>query len=109
MKRQMDKLQTAMKNHGLNPDFANVDLNLKEKESLLPKYQFLNMKKYYGTDDPHLHLKQYVTYMKATGLCKAQIIRQFSIFLEVTVINWYYTLNVHVQQDWNELYSTFIK
>ena len=46
-----------MKNHGLNPDFANMDLDLEKKESLPPKYQFLSMKKYYGIDDPHLHLK----------------------------------------------------
>ena len=56
-----------MKNYGLNSDFANVDLDLEKKESLPPKYQFPSMKMYYGTDDPHLHLKQYVIYMNATG------------------------------------------
>ena len=53
----MDQLQTAMKNHGLNPDFVNMGLDLEERESLPPKYQFPSMKKYSGTDDPHLHLK----------------------------------------------------
>ena len=57
MKRQMDQLQTAIKNHMLNPDFANVDLDLEERELLLPKYQLSSMKKYSGTDNPHLHLK----------------------------------------------------
>ena len=33
------------------------------------------MKKYYGTDCPHLHLKQYVTYMKDTELSEAQIVK----------------------------------
>ena len=75
MKRQIYQLQTAIKNHGLNHDFANVDLDLEEKESLPSKYQFPSMKKYYGTDDPHLYLKQYVTYIKGTELSKAQIIR----------------------------------
>ena len=57
MKRQMDQLQTTMENHGINPDFANVDLDLEERELLLPKYQLSSMKKYSGTDNPHLHLK----------------------------------------------------
>ena len=56
MKRQMDQ-QTTMKNYGLNPDFANVDLDLKVEELLPPKYKFLSMKKYSGIDDPHLYLK----------------------------------------------------
>ena len=67
----MAQLQTTLKSHGLNPNFAELDLDLKKKEPLPPKYKFPNMKKYSGTDDPHLHLKQYVTYMKATELSKA--------------------------------------
>ena len=97
IKRKMDQLQTTMKNYKLNPDFANVDMNLEKKESLPPKYQILSMKKYSSTNDPHLHLKQYVTYMKATGLSKAQIIRKFQISLEGAAIKWYYTLDAHVQ------------
>ena len=69
--RQVDQLQIALKEHGLNPNFVNLDLDLKKEEPLPPKYKFLNMKKYFSTDDPHLHLKQYVTYMKAIELFKA--------------------------------------
>ena len=76
-------------------DYA--DLTLDEEDDPLPrKYKFLNMKKYSSTDDPHLHLKQYVTYMKATGLSKAQIIKQFLLSLEGAAIKWYYTLDAHV-------------
>ena len=39
----MDQLQTAMKNHELNPDFANIDLDLEEEEPLPSKYQFPSM------------------------------------------------------------------
>ena len=79
-------------------DYA--DLTLDEEDDPLPrKYKFPNMKKYCGTDDPHLHLKQYVTYMKATGLSKAQIIKQFSLSLEGAAIKWYYTLDAHVRRD----------
>ena len=98
MKRKMDQLQIAMKNHGLNPDFIDLDLDLDEEESFPLKYKFPNMKKYSSTYDPYLHLKQYVTYMKATGLFKAQIVKQFSLSLEGAVIKWYYTLDVHAQQ-----------
>ena len=70
----MDQLQTILKNHGLNPNFVDLDLDLEEEESLPPKYKFPNMKKYFGIDDFYLHLKQYVTYMKAIGLSKAMII-----------------------------------
>lgn len=75
MKRQMDQLQTAMKKHGLNSNFANLDLDLEEEVPLPPKYKFPNMRKYSSIDDPYLHLKQYVTYIKATGLSKAQIVQ----------------------------------
>ena len=109
MKRQMNQLQTAMKNQGLNPDFADVDLDVEERESLPPKYQFLSMKKYSCIDDPHLHLKQYVTYMKTTELSEAQIVKQFSLSLEGASIKWYYTLDAHVQKDWKELCSAFIE
>ena len=67
------------------------------------------MRKYSGTDDPHLHLKQYVTYMKATGLTKAQIVKQFPISLEGAPIRWYYALKLHVQSDWKELCAAFVK
>ena len=87
-----------------------TDLTLDEKDDPLPrKYKFPNMNKYSGTDDPHLHLKQYVTYMKPTGLSKAQIIKQFSLSLEGAVIKWYYTLDAYVRRDWNELCSIFIE
>ena len=92
----MDQLQTTLKKLGLNPNFIDSDLNLEEKESLPPKYQFSSMKKYSGIDDPHLHLKQYVTYMKATGLFKAQIIKQFSMSLEWAAFKWYYALDAHI-------------
>ena len=87
-----------------------TDLTLNEEDDPLPrKFEFPNMKKYSSTDDPHLHLKQYVTYMKPTGFSKAQIIKQFPLSLEGAAVKWYYTLDAYVQRDWNELYSIFIK
>ena len=61
-----------MKEKGIDAplDYTNLSLE-REDEPLPPKYKFPNMKKYSGTDDPHLHLKQYVTYMKATELSEA--------------------------------------
>ena len=77
-------------------DYA--DLTLDEEDDPLPrKYKFPSMKKFSGIDDPHLHLKKYVTYMKATGLSKAQIIKQFPLSLEGAAIKWYYTLDAHVR------------
>ena len=72
---KMDQLHTTMKSHGLNPDFAKVDFDLGEKELLPPKYQFPSIKKYYGTNNPHFYLKQYVTYMTKIGLSKAQSVK----------------------------------
>ena len=99
-----------MKEKGIDAplDYTNLSLE-REDEPLPPKYKFPNMKKYSGIDDPHLHLKQYVTYMNATELSEAQIIKQFPLSLEGATVKWYYTLDTHVQQDWKELYSTFIK
>ena len=67
------------------------------------------MRKYSGTNDPHLHLKQYATYMSAMELTNAQIVKQFPMSLEGAVIQWYYTLDAHVRQDWKELCFAFIK
>ena len=69
----MDKLQATIKKHRLNYDFA--DLDMEEEEPLPPKFKFPDIKKYDGTDDPHFHLWQYVTFIKPTGLTKAQIVK----------------------------------
>ena len=99
-----------MKEKGIATPSDYADLTLDEEDDPLPpKFKFLNMKKYAGIDDPHLHLKQYATYMKATGLSKAQITKQLSMSLEGTPIRWYYALNPHIQADWNELCAAFIK
>ena len=71
MTRAMAQMQSMMKEKGLAASMDYSDLSLDgEDDPLPPKFKFLNMKKYSGTDDPHLHLKQYTTYMKATGLTK---------------------------------------
>ena len=67
------------------------------------------MRNYLENDDPRLHLKQYATYMSATELTNAQIVKQFPMSLEGAIIQWYYTLDAHVRQDWKELCSAFIK
>ena len=65
-----------------------TDLNLDEEDDpLLQKFKFPNMRKYSGTDDPHMHLKQYVTFIKAIGLTKVQIVKQFSMSLESAPIH----------------------
>ena len=61
-----------MKEKGIATPSDYADLTLDEEDDPLPlKFKCLNIKKYSGIDDPHLHLKQYAIYMKATGLSKA--------------------------------------
>ena len=63
-----------MKEKGITVPADYADLTLDGDDDPLPlKFKFTNMKKYLRVDDPHLHLKKYVTYMKATGLSKVQI------------------------------------
>ena len=72
MAKTMAQVQMMMKEKGMTVLVSYADLTLDEEDDPLPpKFKFPNMKKYSGVDDPHLHLKQYVTYMKATGLSKA--------------------------------------
>ena len=47
--------------------------------------------------------------MKATGLSKVQITKQFPISLEGAPIQWYYTLDPHVQSDWGKVCAAFLK
>ena len=76
MTKAMTQIQMMMKEKGMTTPMDYTDLTLDEEDDPLPqKFKFLNMRKYSGTDDPHLHLKQYVTYLKPTGLSKAQIIK----------------------------------
>ena len=89
-------------------DYTDLDLH-KGNDPLPRKFKFPDMRKYSGNDDPHLHLKQYVTYMSATELINAQIIKQFPMSLEGAAIKWYYTLDAHVRRDLKELWSSFIK
>ena len=108
--KTMAQMQIMMKEKGMTTPMDYVDLDLYEEDDPLPqKFKFPNMKRYSGTDDPYLHLKQYVVYMKPTGLSKAQIIKQFPLSLEGAAVKWYYALDAHVRQDWNELCSFFIK
>ena len=96
--KTMAQMQMMMKENGMTTPMDYADLILDEEDDPLPrKFKFPNMKKYSGTDDPYLHLKQHVTYMKATGLSKAQIIKQFLLSLEGAAIKWYYTLDAYVQ------------
>ena len=75
MTKTMAQMQSLMKEKGLDASMDYSDLSLDGKDDLLPpKFKFPNMKKYSGTDDPHMYLKQYTTYMKSTGLTKAQIV-----------------------------------
>ena len=86
-----------MKEKGIATQSDYADLTLDEEDDPLPqKFKFPNMKKYSKIDDPHLYLKQYATYMKATGLSKTQITKQFPMSLEGTPIRWYYALDPHV-------------
>ena len=79
----MTQMQMMMKEKGMDSPMDYVDLSLNEDDDLLPrKFKFPDMKKYTGTDDHHLYLKQYVTRMKITDLTKAQIIKQLSLSLE---------------------------
>ena len=64
----MNQLQAAIKKFGLNHNF--IDLDLEEDEPLSPKYRFPDIQKYDGTDDRHLHLRQYVTIMKQGANCQ---------------------------------------
>ena len=77
-----------------------TDLGLYKGDDPLPrKFKFSDMRKYSGNDDPHLHLKQYVTYMSATELTNAQIIKQFPLSLEGALIRWYYSLEQSIQSN----------
>ena len=66
-------MQLIMKEKGMDTSLEYSDLDLYDEDLSPKKFKFPDMKKYSGTDDPHLHLKKYIIYMKAIGLNKAQI------------------------------------
>ena len=103
-------MQMQIKKKRINAPLDYTDLDLYKGSDFLPKkFKFPDMKKYTGTKDPYLHLKQYVTYLSATELINAQIVKQFPLSLEGTPIRWYYVLEPSVQADWKDLCAVFIK
>ena len=87
MAKTMAQVQIMIKEKGIATPSDYADLTLDEEDDPLPpKFKFPNMQKYSRIDDSHLHLKQYATYMKAIGLSKAQITKQFPMSLEGTPI-----------------------
>ena len=89
-----------MKEKGIDTPLDYRDLDLyKGSDPLSKKFKFPDIKKYTGTEDPHLHLKQYVTYLSTTELINAQILKQFPLSLEGAPIRWYYTLEPSAQAD----------
>ena len=103
-------VQTMMKEKGIDAPLDYTNLSLERDDEPLPrKFKLPNIRKFTRMEDPHLHLKQYVTYMKATNLTETQIIKQFSMSLEGNPIRWYYALDPHVHADWKELYAAFVK
>ena len=70
--KSMAHIQVMMKEKGMEAPLDYTDLDLyKGDNPLSRKFKFFDMRKYSGNDDPHLHLKQYVTYMSATELTNA--------------------------------------
>ena len=65
----MAQMKMQIKEKGIDAPLDYTDHDLYKGSDPLPwKFKFPDMKKYSGTDDPHLHLKQYVTYLSATEL-----------------------------------------
>ena len=61
------QMQMQMKEKGIDTPLDYTDLDLYKSNDPLPKkFKFSDTKKYTGTEDPHLHLKQYMTYLSTT-------------------------------------------
>ena len=74
--KAMAQMKIQMKEKGIDAPLDYTDLDLYKGSDPLPrKFKSPDMKKYFGTEDPHLHLKQYVTYLSATELSNAQIVK----------------------------------
>ena len=74
--KSMTQMEIVMKEKCMTTPMDYDDLDLDEEDDPLPqKFKFPNMKKYSYTDDPHPHLKQYLTNMKPIRLSKAQIVK----------------------------------
>ena len=68
-------MQLLMKDKGMDALIDYSDMDFDNREPLLKKFKFFDMKKYSGTEDPHLHLKQFITHMKIIELTKSQIVK----------------------------------
>ena len=96
--KTMAQMHIQIKKKGIEAPLDYTDLDLyKGDDPLQRKFKFPNMRKYSRNDDPHLHLKQYVTYMSTTELTNAQIAKQLPMSLEGATIKWYYILDAHVR------------
>ena len=74
--KTMAQMKIQMKKKGIDAPIDYADLNLDEDDDPMPlKFKFPDIRKFNGTDDPHLHLKLFVSHMRSTGLTKPQIVK----------------------------------
>ena len=80
--KAMSQMQIQKKKKRIDAPLDYTDLDLYKGSDPLPKkFKFPNIRKYTGTEDPYLHLKQYMTYLSATELTNAQIIKQLVLHI----------------------------
>ena len=61
-------MQMLIRDKGMDMSMDYSDMDFVNQEPLPKKFKFSDMKKCSGTEDPHLHLKQFIIYMKTTEL-----------------------------------------
>ena len=66
------------------------------------------LQKFDGTEDPRIHLSQYITTMSTTKAPMSVAARLFILSLEGMTVNWYHGLEKSIRADWKELGSTFL-
>ena len=69
------RIKLLMKGKGMDAFMDYSDMDFDNEEPLLKKFKFPDMKKYSGTKDPYLHLKQFITHIKITELTKSHILK----------------------------------
>ena len=78
-------------------------------DKLPDKFKMPQLQKFDGTEDPRIHLSQYMTTMSTTKAPMLVVSRLFVMSLEGMAVNWYHGLEKSIRADWKELCSTFLK
>ena len=97
--QKMSKMKELMRGQGMGYSFDFDDMMQFDEDKLPDKFKMPQLQKFDGTEDPRIHLSQYITTMSTTKAPISVVAKLFVLSLEGMAVNWYHGLEKSVRAD----------